>query len=412
MKNLYVLLIALFSFIIADAQWTNQQSGTTSSLRSVRFTKDKVGYVAGGTGTILKTTNNGLDWSSQISGTKEWLYSVFPVDSNICYIVGDHGTILKTMNGGATWTPQISGTSESLRSSFFSCSDTGIVVGTNGIVLTTTDGGQNWTPIISGITASLSSLCFTSKTNGYMMGYPNHIYRTTDRGLHWIELGNDWFHQITYSYDRGIHSVFFTDSLNGYAIGNSGAYQSGGIFNILDRFVTNTKDGGLTWNVQHNFYCDYGVLFFTDAQKGYAVGWGGKIMRTTDSGISWFPQTSGTSNDLNSVFFADSLNGFAVGAKGVILYTNNGGTKGINEQMKGKTIGIYPNPTKDFITIEMNQVNSERLIILSNVCGQELFRQKAESDKILVDLCNLKVGIYLLKIISGDSYEVRKVMKK
>ncbi len=303
MRCFYMLLIALFSLNAVNAQWINQQSGTTNSLFSVRFSNDKVGYIIGGTGTILKTIDKGLNWLSQISGTKKTLLSVFPIDSNVCYIVGDSGTILKTINGGANWMQKLSGTSESLQSVFFLDSNTGIVVGTNGIVLTTTDGGQNWVPILSGTIASLKSLCFTSRSNGYMMGLPTHIYRTTDSGLHWIELGNDWIQQITYSYDQGIHSIFFTDSLNGYAVGNSAAYLQGGTYIILDRFVTSTKNTGSSWNVQHDFNCEYGTLFFIDTEKGYAVGSKGAIMRTTDSGISWIPQTSGTSSSLNSVFF-------------------------------------------------------------------------------------------------------------
>ena len=56
------------------------------------------------------------------------------------------------------------------------------------------------------------------------------------------------------------------------------------------------------------------------------MGWGGRILHTTNMGIAWTDQTSGTSANLNDVSFAsDALRGIAVGDSGTILWTANGG---------------------------------------------------------------------------------------
>lgn len=59
------------------------------------------------------------------------------------------------------------------------------------------------------------------------------------------------------------------------------------------------------------------------ATEGWAVGGYGVIIHTTDGGITWERQTSGTYETLNAVYFADALNGWAHG--NIALYTTDGG---------------------------------------------------------------------------------------
>jgi hypothetical protein len=51
----------------------------------------------------------------------------------------------------------------------------------------------------------------------------------------------------------------------------------------------------------------------------------GKIFKTTNSGLYWFEQFSGTSKELMSINFYDENFGFAVGREGIILKTTDGG---------------------------------------------------------------------------------------
>lgn len=65
---------------------------------------------------------------------------------------------------------------------------------------------------------------------------------------------------------------------------------------------------------------------FTDANTGYAVGAWGTILKTTDVGITWESQVSGTTESFESVCFPAPDTGFAVGRAGTILKTTDGGT--------------------------------------------------------------------------------------
>jgi hypothetical protein len=65
---------------------------------------------------------------------------------------------------------------------------------------------------------------------------------------------------------------------------------------------------------------------FPTTDIGFVVGWAGRILNTTDSGVTWNDQTSGTSVNLNDVSFAgNALTGIAVGESGTILRTTSGG---------------------------------------------------------------------------------------
>jgi outer membrane biosynthesis protein TonB len=89
--------------------------------------------------------------------------------------------------------------------------------------------------------------------------------------------------------------------------------------------IARTTDGGMSWST---LFFDQFVqgLYFPQPTSGFAVGWGGRILHSTDAGIAWTDQTSGTSANLNDVSLAsDALRGIAVGESGTILWTANGG---------------------------------------------------------------------------------------
>ncbi len=62
---------------------------------------------------------------------------------------------------------------------------------------------------------------------------------------------------------------------------------------------------------------------FINTTTGWAVGFFGTILRTTNGGTNWISQSSGITNYLDSVFFTDANTGTAVGSGGRILRTTN-----------------------------------------------------------------------------------------
>lgn len=108
-------------------------------------------------------------------------------------------------------------------------------------------------------------------------------------------------------------SVFFTDSISGYTVGDNG-------------IIHKTVNGGLTWtSLNSGVANNLQSVTFTNANTGYIVGENGIILKTINAGASWTVQSSGTTNTLYSVYFTDANTGIAVGTNGVILKTVNAG---------------------------------------------------------------------------------------
>jgi photosystem II stability/assembly factor-like uncharacterized protein len=56
-----------------------------------------------------------------------------------------------------------------------------------------------------------------------------------------------------------------------------------------------------------------------DQQIVYVVGNAGTILKSTDGGLLWIRQFSGTTNNLHAVSFADANHGVAVGDMGTTV---------------------------------------------------------------------------------------------
>jgi hypothetical protein len=80
----------------------------------------------------------------------------------------------------------------------------------------------------------------------------------------------------------------------------------------------------------------------------------------------------------------------------------------VNEEYQGSPLLIYPNPVLDEIFIE-SEDNMD--VIICDLTGQILIEQKLESGKSRVSAANLRMGIYLLKIVQNASYSVHKLIK-
>ena len=271
-------------------------------------------------------------------------------------MVGDAGTIVKTTNAGMTWSPLTSGTTNALHDVYFFDATQGVAVGEEGRILRTTDGGTGWQGVASGVTGTLRSVSF-SGVNGISGGDSQTILYSTDAGVSWqisqsgflgggfpgaqmlsatvgfvggqnsifqsllgasTDGGASWAFQPFYfdQNEGGGTDVFFFDQNTGVV--------SGTVFDGRGA-IARTTDGGMNWST---LFFDQAIqgIDFPQPTSGFAVGAGGRISHSTDAGITWTDQTSGTSANLNDVSFAsDALRGIAVGDSGTILWTSNGG---------------------------------------------------------------------------------------
>jgi photosystem II stability/assembly factor-like uncharacterized protein len=125
-----------------------------------------------------------------------------------------------------------------------------------------------------------------------------------------------------------LKSVYFTDELTGYAVGNSGT-------------ILKTTNGGDIWELKNSgTTIDLNSVHFPVPEIGYVVGGNSDppssslILKTINGGTNWIPQNSGISDILKSVYFTEVETGYAVGrngvgadARSVVIKTTNGGNQ-------------------------------------------------------------------------------------
>jgi photosystem II stability/assembly factor-like uncharacterized protein len=419
MKKVFVLLFALIAIKSANAQWFTLNLGTNAFLNSVYFTDENTGFAAGGfnnspDGVILKTTDGGINWTVQNFGYS--IKSVYFPNDNTGFATGEiwdeYGCpqviVLKTTDGGENWISQYTTDSIVINSIHFPDENNGYVVGyfhyggtlVSGIVLKTIDGGNNWTNLIFDI-HNFTDVYFTGLNTGFIAGTMfyagiSEIFKTTNGGL-------DWTSKITLENGR-IQSIFFIDEYVGYIGG----------FNVNgEGILYKTINGGEDW-IDISLGSPEWIfsIYFTSENIGYATGWGGEIDKTTDGGESWTNQYFG-SNAFYSVFFTNENVGYVVGSYGTILKTTNGGSTGLNENfIFSEILKIYPNPSKDKITISSPSITKDTKLSIFNVNGEKVIERLLTDNETQLDISTLPRGVYFVKVQNETMVGVGKMVKE
>jgi hypothetical protein len=394
MKKIYFLLIALFiTKVIYPQQWILQNSGVTKNLCSVFCINNNNVFIAGQTGTVLKTTNGGANWNLLNTNTSKNLNSIFFVDSLVGFSVGADGTIIKTTNCGNTWNLQISNSSNQLNCVYFTCKDTGYVVGTSTF-LKTTNGGTNWIASndFGGCCFYLNSIIFTSKNNGRILGYDmpgTIIFSTTNAGNTW----RAWVDPEA-PYNYWWEGFAMTESSSSDKVVVAG--EDGNIFHVYDASGYWYMFGSSVGNTTLISVSPCGDYYYK------AVGDHGIIGVYPNNGPPSCNESSGVTSTLNSIVFSDETTGFIAGDSGVILKSNYGNS--INKISNIDNFNIYPNPAQNKITIHL-QVFPKLVIsylYIYNIQDQLLIQQPLTQNNAQIDISQLTQGIYLAKLQLSD----------
>jgi photosystem II stability/assembly factor-like uncharacterized protein len=399
---------------VGNAQWRLLNSGTTLPIRAIFFTDDTIGYAVGGQvngqGIILKTIDSGATWTSTIA--PYCLNSVHFPSKDTGYAVGEQNEILKTTNAGGSWSPQFSSLSSiySLNCVFFTSNDTGYIAPINGsglAFLKTVNGGITW---INDTTLAYGAwaIHFPSSNVGYTVR--NRLYRTIDAGSTWS--ANSVLPGNLYT------SVFFISNNIGFASGSD--INGTPCFNFGT--VIKTNNGGFSWN-NTTFPCEpMGTIFFPNTNFGFVLGGAGKVWKTTNSGLSWFPIVYDTVSSQTSggmgLYCTDSATCYVSCNNGKIFKTiMGGGFEGIEESSSGRLISIYPNPTDNNVIVQMLLTETQDVSLdLSNVLGELVYsivvKNQSGNFQQQLDLSDFSNGIFLLRIRTADDLISRKIIKQ
>ncbi|HLE57950.1 MAG TPA: hypothetical protein VJB15_12760 [Rhodothermia bacterium] len=246
---------------------TPQESGTDVLLIGVSPVDEKVVWLSGAGGTVVRTTNGGESWHNLVVPGADSLQfrDVHAVDDSTAYVLsagsGSASRIYKTLDAGQTWMLQMVNPGPG---GFFDCfdfwdADHGIAFSDsyegNFIVIETENGGATWNRIAGDILppASEGEGSFASSGTclrtigdstvavGTGAGAAARLLRSDDRGATWRAFETPIQDGTATS---GISSLSFIDGERGYAFGLELSGNGGPIQN-----AARTEDGGETWTV-------------------------------------------------------------------------------------------------------------------------------------------------------------------
>ncbi len=408
MKRILLIAFAITLFHnFTSAQWVQQTSGVNSSFADVQFLNPNTGWVCGANGTILKTTNAGLNWVIQNSGVTETLYDLHAVDANTVYCVGIFETILKTTNGGNTWII-IRGNvnpGKFFYGSNFINVNTGWICGSGQCVLRTTNGGNTFDS--SFVSATFYSIYFKDSLNGLLSGEGGYVFKSTNGGLNWYQINvlgeAAEFFELTFIDDTGWIAGWQNRKV--YRTTNFGAS-----WDSLARIPAITN-----WSVSS--------LNFSSMNTGWACGGSGNLYKTTDGGFNWLKQAIPFFTAYSSVFFINDSIGWCGGNTGTILHTTTGGQiVGIGSTQIGNTKEYnleqnYPNPfnPKTIIKYHISSNNTNVKLSVYDFSGREisvLVRSKNNIGIYEVDFDgkNLASGVYFYTLEANEIRTTKKMI--
>jgi photosystem II stability/assembly factor-like uncharacterized protein len=269
------LILAPLTF--AQWEWQNPLP-QGNEFEQVLFIDDYYGWMLTLGGTLMRTTDGGSNRNEQIIG-KLWSHKIHFIGKFNGWCVGSGAPpyIMQTEDGGITW------------------SDLPIPDERD-------DGGYY----------NLWDVFFIDKLNGYFVDNRGAIFHTSDGGQSWIK-------QFQNFPSRGLKSIYFLDSLKGFAVG--------------DDALKRTDNGGEMW------YADSSVIlpFSADPRKiqfiGDFYGWimsSKSIFRTIDAGETWIEYVIDTNWTQNNravdIMFIDTANGWICSGPGLYQSADSGKT--------------------------------------------------------------------------------------
>lgn len=429
LRKIFYLILFSIIFIIPSRSYTQQywltlNSPTNQFLKECSFVDSLRGWVAGDSGTIIHTSNGGVNWVFQNTNIGyEDVVSIFFLNErlgwalswDITFDTNSFGTnILSTTNGGINWGHVRYPVDDIFINTItFVDSLTGFLGGYPGIFVKTTNGGLNWyqVELDSSFFAGFPPLRFSFYNSQYgfacggVFDIAGVIWKTTNYGESWI------------SYGVGPEPIFDIEIFNlTTSLGVGGDLEYGPT-------VVRTTNSGTNWGYEtlQLFGTAYALSFRTRAEGwaplGFQPGW----IYTIDSGETWDTYVAPDSSNLYDVEFTDYRNGFAVGKNGVIKKYNSAliNISNNNQYLLPLEITLYqnyPNPFNPISKIKFYiSKPADTKLVVYDVLGREVIVLLNEQLKqglyeVEFKVSNLPSGLYFYQLTSGEFSKTRKMI--
>ncbi len=344
---------SLFTSGDGGEHWTEVPGITGVFFEEVRFVTSEIGYVIGGSGELLLSTDGGTNWDvipgNPITAATGIAYHS---GSNKVVLVGANtfdlsstepgSVIMSSTEGTTTWEIKHELRSEDYYDVFFSSTNVGYVAGVEDIYKTT-DGGLTWRK--QNLQKSIYGISFLDDANGYMTD-GSKVYSTTNGGTNWNEVyapasadtkqvialstnaviayghageiysynGTSWTQAPSPTVNQ-LQQIYFPTDVIGYGVDRLGK-------------VIKSIDGGANWSDIYTHSASgesFNTIYFFNATEGLMAGVNGVMYKTTNGGANWIKVFSGISAEIKRIIFEDAQTGYAFTGDGTVFRSEDGG---------------------------------------------------------------------------------------
>lgn len=202
-----------------------------------------------------------------------------------------------------------------------------------------------------------NKLYFTNSMTGYAVGNSGGLIKTTDSGIHWLNIS-----PLNISND--LYSLVFTDLNTGFICGN--------------KYILKSTNSGNNWISVFNGNVKFYSISFLNNLTGYVSGDSGKLYRTINSGVNWnLINVINSKMKFLSVHFINSNSGFVSADSGKIYKTTNGGnnwqTISLETNYPLQYLNFPDNYTGFVSTLSYNQYGADKKIFKTTNSGVNWF---------------------------------------
>ena len=96
----------------------------------------------------------------------------------------------------------------------------------------------------------------------------------------------------------------------------------------------------------------------------------------------------------------------------VVYYKNLPFTTNVNEFASKEYFSVYPNPTNGNFIIDLSSLKEENVVVtIIDAQGRTVFEKTTNEKTILVNISHYAHGIYLVKVQTGNSIMIKKIVK-
>ncbi|MCX6164004.1 MAG: YCF48-related protein, partial [Ignavibacteriae bacterium] len=298
----------IYETINGGINWSNSILNGIDNFIDINLLPNGTIFASACKGAIYKTTNEGYCWGNYSINIESNLIGIKIFDENNIFLGGSE-TLCKSTNGGVNWQIKCRDSIYNLSEPVFLNYNTGFFL-LNKNILKTTNCGENWYLVGETFPKPIHHMCCTDEYNFWVVGDSGMIMKSTNSGNSWVNKS-------------------IGDSLTLYRINVN---NNNIFINTFGRLLKSTNAGNnwnwidILLDTLYPFY----NIYFINLQTGWLIPCDGiRFCKTFDGGNTWIKYYRQIENNLPTLrcFFVNENTGYAATSScyyGLIKTTNSG----------------------------------------------------------------------------------------